>query len=175
MDVYKGPVFNAHYKYSFMLNVTYVTMLFGPGQPILFPLAFLAMCMQYTTERIFMAYSYMQPPMFDSRINQSTIYWISVSPLLYAFTSAWVFSNQQVFRNTVTVNKGQYLYSNADHFFSQYFQQITPGTPFVFYFFILLLFILFPPLRKLKKAVLKFDAIQESEEMQIDEDIDSYW
>ena len=31
VDVYKGPIFNAHYKYSYMLSVTYVAMLYGPG------------------------------------------------------------------------------------------------------------------------------------------------
>ena len=144
VDLHKGPIFNAHYKYAFMLGVTYVAMLFGAGQPALFPLACLGMIVQYTTERLVMAYSYVQPPMFDSRINRGTIQRISWAPVLYAFSAAWVFSNQQVFRNTVTVNKGGHLYSAADHLFEQYFYQLTPGTPFVVFFFSLLVFILVP-------------------------------
>ena len=93
VDVFKGPIFNVHYKYSFMLAVTYVVMLYGAGMPILFPLAFIAIVVQYTLERMLIAYSYIQPPMIDSSLNQTTIYLISVSPVIYAFTSAWVFSN----------------------------------------------------------------------------------
>jgi len=42
------------------------------------------------------------------------------------------------------VNKGGHLYSAADHLFEQYFYQLTPGTPFVVFFFSLLVFILVP-------------------------------
>ena len=113
VDVFKGPIFSIHYKYSFMLAVTYVVMLYGAGMPILFPLAFIAIVVQYTLERLLIAYCYIQPPMIDSSLNQTTIYMLSVSPIIYAFASAWIFSNQQVFKNRVVVNKGDYLYADA--------------------------------------------------------------
>ena len=175
VDVFKGPIFNIHYKYSFMLAVTYVVMLYGAGQPILFPLAFIAICTQYTLERMLIAYSYIQPPMIDSSLNQTTIYWISVSPIIYAFTSAWVFSNQQVFKNKVVVNKGDYLYADSDHYFVQFLTQITPGTPFVIYFFILGIFIIFrDPINYYRKKVLDYPVLN-AKHMILDQDLGVFW
>jgi len=41
IDVYSGPEFQAHYKYSATLNIIFVTFLYGCGIPLLFPLAVL--------------------------------------------------------------------------------------------------------------------------------------
>ena len=67
--LYRGPVFMFHYKYSFIMNITFVTFIFGSSMPILFPMAFLSMFIYYTQERMRMAYSYAKPPMYDSTMN----------------------------------------------------------------------------------------------------------
>ena len=36
-----------HYKYSTLLNVVFVTMMYGLGMPILFPIACLSMVILY--------------------------------------------------------------------------------------------------------------------------------
>ena len=51
MDLYTGPDYIVHYKYSGILNVTYVTMLYGLGLPMLFPIAFLSYFIFWATER----------------------------------------------------------------------------------------------------------------------------
>ena len=51
LDLYSGPDFIIHFKYSFILNVTYVTMLYGAGLPILFPIAVLSYIIFYICER----------------------------------------------------------------------------------------------------------------------------
>lgn len=55
-----------HYKYSFIMNICFVTFIFGPSMPIMFPMAFGAMFIYYTQERMRMAYSYQKPPMYNS-------------------------------------------------------------------------------------------------------------
>ena len=113
--------------------------------------------------------------MIDSKINQTTIYWISVSPIIYAFSSAWVFSNQQVFKNRVVVNNGEYLYANTNHYFKQFLYQITPGTPFVLYFFILGIFIIFRnPINHFRKKVLNYPVI-DAHKMILDQDLGVFW
>ena len=98
--------------------------------------------------------------MIDASLNQTTIYLISVSPIIYAFASAWTFSNQQVFKNRVVVNKGDYLYADADHYFVQFLTQITPGTPFMIYFFFLGIFIIFrEPINHFRKKILDYPVI----------------
>src|SRR3569833_4684174 len=39
VDLYSGPEYFIHFKYSAILNVTFVTMMYGMGLPILFPIA----------------------------------------------------------------------------------------------------------------------------------------
>ena len=41
-EMYSGPHFVIHYKYSFVMNVSFCAFLFGPGMPILFPIAWFA-------------------------------------------------------------------------------------------------------------------------------------
>lgn len=60
IDTYVGPSYlnYKHRKYSEMLNVTYVTMLYGLGLPMLFPIAFFTYFMYYTVERYHIAYTH---------------------------------------------------------------------------------------------------------------------
>ncbi len=39
VDIYSGPTYFIHYKYSSVLNITFVTFLYGLGIPLLFPVA----------------------------------------------------------------------------------------------------------------------------------------
>ena len=56
--IYSGPVFNIHWKYAYILNVCFITALFGPGMPVLFPIGLLSLIVLYITERLMIAYSY---------------------------------------------------------------------------------------------------------------------
>lgn len=51
MDLYSGPDYIIHFKYSTLLNFTFVTMMYGLGLPILFPIAALAYFIFWATER----------------------------------------------------------------------------------------------------------------------------
>ena len=93
IDTYSGPEFTMHYKYSYILVCVYVTFLFGPGLPILFPIAFFSILGLYITERLMVAYSYMKPPMIDSEINQQTLKMMFGAPILYMCMGMWLFSN----------------------------------------------------------------------------------
>jgi len=48
VDIYSGPVYQIHFKYSGIMNVTFVTMMYGIGMPILFPIAAFSYFMLYT-------------------------------------------------------------------------------------------------------------------------------
>lgn len=77
------------------------------------------------------AYSYQKPPMYDSTINHATLRLLSFAPILYVISAAWTYSNQQVFMNKVVANTDTSLYPPTEHLVSQFFTQITPGTPFI--------------------------------------------
>ena len=133
--IYSGPDFFVHYRLSFIVNIVFVTFLFGPGQPILFFVAFVGLVVTYISERIRMAYSYKKPPMYDSRLTAHTLKSLNYAVYFYAGSAAWLFSNQQVFRNKVPEIDGFTLYPLQGHHIVDLFTQITPGTIFTIYLF----------------------------------------
>ena len=58
MDLYQGYEYFIHFKYSIILNTAFVTMLYGFGMPILFPIAAVSYFILWATERYVMAYVY---------------------------------------------------------------------------------------------------------------------
>lgn len=51
IDLYAGPDHIIHFKYAGILNVTFVTMMYGLGLPILFPIALLSYFIYWAVER----------------------------------------------------------------------------------------------------------------------------
>ena len=86
--------------------------------PILFPIATAGLLINYLSERLRMAYSYQKPPMYDSTLSQSTLDLLTYAPILYLIMAAWLFSNQQVFKNVIPEIAGNYLYPLNNHQFS---------------------------------------------------------
>lgn len=115
--------------------VVYVTFLFGPGLPILFPIAYFSLLGLYIVERLMMAYSYRKPPMTGTVTNQTVMKMLLGAPIVYCCMAMWLFSNRQVFENKVITNEAEFLFANTDHFMGQFLTTITPGT----IFFILLI------------------------------------
>jgi len=101
-EVYSGPLFFVHYRLAFIVNIVWITFLFGPGMPILFIITLAGLIFNYVSERIRMAYSYQKPPMYDSRLTAHTLYYLRLAPVMYGIYSVWLFSNQQVFKNHVS-------------------------------------------------------------------------
>ena len=119
--IYSGPEFNVHHRLAFVINLIYITFLFGPGCPILFPIALAGLIFNYTSERLRMAYSYTKPPMYDSRLSQHTLNSLGKAPIFYALYSMWLFSNQQVFRNVIPEINSFDLYPLSQHHFKDLF------------------------------------------------------
>lgn len=116
--LYSGPLFFVHYRLAGIVNLVWITFFFGAGQPILFPITLGGLIVQYISERLRMAYSYQKPPMYDSRLTSKTLSYLGVAPFLYALYACWLFSNQQVFQNTVTPIIGFNLYPLQEHKFA---------------------------------------------------------
>lgn len=90
-----------HYKYAAILNVTLIAFMFGAGLPILFSLAAASMAVLYCVEKVLIYYSYRQPPVYDSALNDAVLGILSYAPVLYFSFGYWMFSNKQIFSNDV--------------------------------------------------------------------------
>ena len=69
-SIYGGAEYLIHFKYSEFLNLTYITMMYGLGIPMLFPVAALGMFIKYVSERIVLAYVVRQPPAMDDALTK---------------------------------------------------------------------------------------------------------
>jgi len=58
IELYSGPEYMIHFKYSIVLNVAFVTMMYGVGIPFLFFIAGLSFFVLYSVERLCVAYFY---------------------------------------------------------------------------------------------------------------------
>ena len=94
IDIYQGPVYLIHFKYSSVLNIAFVTFMYGIGLPVLFPIALISILVLYICERLCVAYSYKQPPAFDEKLNKSTINMLLWAPLPFFFISFWMMGNK---------------------------------------------------------------------------------
>lgn len=93
IEIYSGPVFFIHYKYSAILNISFVTMMYGAGIPILFPIAVAALTVLYLMEKMMLYYSYRQPPMYDEKLNNNVLYLLGYAPLFFLAFGYWMFSS----------------------------------------------------------------------------------
>lgn len=84
-----GPSFPIHFKYSLMLNVVFVTFMYGAAIPILFVVAMASFAVFYCLERIILAYSSAKQPTFEDQINDSTLDFMMWAPLLFLGNGFW--------------------------------------------------------------------------------------
>jgi hypothetical protein len=101
VELFSGPTFFIHYKYSSILNITFVTMLYGVGLPILFPVAAASIFVLYVVEKSMLAYSYRQPPAYDERLNNNVLALMTYSPLLFLSFGYWMLSSRQLLYNNL--------------------------------------------------------------------------
>jgi hypothetical protein len=93
VNIYSGPEYQMHFKYAAMLNVVFVTFMYGMAIPLLFPLAFLFFLISIIVERLTLAYSFRKPPMFDDLLNQKAIRYMKVAPLFMMLFGYWIMGN----------------------------------------------------------------------------------
>ena len=101
VDLYGGPEYQMHWKYSNMMNVVWVAMIFGPGVPMLYPCACFTFIVNYIDERLCLAYYFKQPPNYDHQLSLDSIEIMKWAVPVNLFISFWMFSNQQIFTNHV--------------------------------------------------------------------------
>ena len=88
-----------HYKYAIILNITFVTFMYGFGLPILFPVAILSMFILYLVEKTMLYYSYQSPPMYDESTYNMVLNILKFAPIFYCAFGYWMCSSNQLLSN----------------------------------------------------------------------------
>jgi hypothetical protein len=98
-QTWSGQDYIIHFKFANVLNVYYVTLMYGMGLPILFPLAAINFFFQWACERIIVAYYMKQPPALDDKLIKNCLDKMQWGPLLFLVNGYWMLSNVQMFDN----------------------------------------------------------------------------
>ena len=64
-------------------------------------------------------------------MNRTCLRMLSFGPILYVFSAAWTFSNQQVFFGSVVFDTTQLLFPSTNHTARVLWTQLSPATPYV--------------------------------------------
>jgi len=96
VNLHSGPEYFMHYKYSGLMNVAFLALMFGPGIPELFPIAAASFIVLYCVENYMLYYVYRKPPAYDERLNDSVLANLSKAPLLLFAFGYWMLSNKQL-------------------------------------------------------------------------------
>jgi len=91
--------YSTHSRFANSLLVVYVSMLYGVGLPILFPIAAFNFFNSYICERIAMVYQIRLPPLYDEAQTINCIEMLRWSPILMLMNAYWMLENKQIFNN----------------------------------------------------------------------------
>eukprot|EP00352_Strombidinopsis_acuminata_P005948 CAMPEP_0176350338 /NCGR_PEP_ID=MMETSP0126-20121128/9400_1 /TAXON_ID=141414 ORGANISM="Strombidinopsis acuminatum, Strain SPMC142" /NCGR_SAMPLE_ID=MMETSP0126 /ASSEMBLY_ACC=CAM_ASM_000229 /LENGTH=217 /DNA_ID=CAMNT_0017700299 /DNA_START=1162 /DNA_END=1815 /DNA_ORIENTATION=+ len=99
IDLYAGPYYYIHYKYSAILNITFCTFMYGFAIPILFPIALVAFLILYIIDIGMLYYSYRLPPSYDDYLSNAVLQKLKYAPLFYFAMGYWMLSSNQLCNN----------------------------------------------------------------------------
>lgn len=92
--LWMGGDYVIHFKYSGMLTIAFITMMYGIGMPVLFPIAAVNYFNQYMVERIIVAWYMRQPSALDDKLTVNCIQRLRFAPLLFLVNGYWMIGNQ---------------------------------------------------------------------------------
>jgi hypothetical protein len=107
INLYAGPTFALHYKYSTILNIVFITMMFGTAMPVLFPIALGTFMILYVIEKGLLYYQYQEPPKYDDILNTTALNVMKFAPSLMLGFAYWMFSSKQLIENDTLIPKFQ--------------------------------------------------------------------
>jgi hypothetical protein len=113
---YGGGDYVIHFKYSGVLNVVYVTMMYGMGMPILFPIAALNLFNQWICERLVVAYMMKRPPALDNKLSENCIAMLKLAPIVFLMNGYWMVSNVQIFKYAWLLKDSKDEFNKSGHF-----------------------------------------------------------
>jgi hypothetical protein len=99
MDIHNGPKFEMYFKYSSILNIVFVTFMYGYGIPVLFPIALLSFIIIFIVEKAQLYYSNQAPPFYDERLPQKVFSIMKWAPSFYLGFGYWMASSKQLLSN----------------------------------------------------------------------------
>jgi len=93
LNYHQAPTFPIHFKYSFMMNIVFVSFMYGAGIPLLFVIALVSFALFYCVERLILVYVAEHTRSYEETLNESTIDFMMVAPLLFVGNGFWQYAS----------------------------------------------------------------------------------
>lgn len=99
INLYAGPEYLLHAKYSSILVITYIAMIYGTGMPMLFLIASLSLFVLFMVEKYAIYYIYKAPPAYDEKLNNKALSLLKLAPMFLLSFGYWILTNNQLIHN----------------------------------------------------------------------------
>lgn len=171
VNVYSGPNYLMHFKYSSLLNNIFVTFMYGLAIPILFPICLFAIIILYMVERFQITYVYKKPPMYDEKLNNAALSILKWAPFALFLFGFWLMGNKQIFSNVANPVELKTDPITTDHYYVD--MEICQALPLLILAMVYFFFAFF------NDSILKFlvfiKASKEEQEQEVDEKLGTYF
>lgn len=97
INLYAGPAYLMHFKYSSILTQIYISFAYGLFIPILFPIAAFGILNMYLVEKFALLYYYRKPPMYDDKLQKDMFKILKNAPLAMFILGYWALGNTAIF------------------------------------------------------------------------------
>jgi hypothetical protein len=145
INLYSGPVYLMHFKYSSVMVQVFVSFMYGMNIPLLFPIAMFGIFNMVVVERLCLAFYYRRPIMYDDKLNNAALSILRFAPLFMFIFGYWTIGNRQVFFNDTSVLFSTSDEANPNHVLFD-FTLINPTQLVLFFLGVLVLVIFLPSL-----------------------------
>lgn len=97
IQLYAGPVYLMHFKYSSIMTQIYISFMYGLFIPVLFPIAAFGILNMYIVEKVALLYYFRKPPMYDDKLQKESIKVLKNAPIAMFIMGYWAMGNTSVF------------------------------------------------------------------------------
>ena len=127
LDLKAGPEYIMDYKIANTTTILFIAIVIGPILPLLYPIGFIALVVQYITEKVSLDRFYRLPKKQDESLTIINIKMLMASPFLALSLSIWAMGNRQMFDNVIDPIQSQgdivlshHLIGNWNHMIPDY-------------------------------------------------------
>lgn len=82
VDLYSGPKYAIHFRYSALLTFVSLALVYGTAMPLVFPISVLGYLVYWFNERLLITYYYRQPPAYSVESTQSLLTILGWMPMI---------------------------------------------------------------------------------------------
>lgn len=95
-DINKGGNISFEEKYSETLCVVFLTMMYGPGIPIMYVIAAIYFFVTFWVDKLMILYQHRKPLFYDEQLALQVNWWFKIGIILHLIVGILMFSNSHI-------------------------------------------------------------------------------